>query len=236
MDEVLVLPGMEGQLNALDEAQLRSAEARRIFEVGEGSSEWMDDYWRMVGEGWPWRQAVYMLWAALPGDARRPRTQEALAVEVLGLTSDRQIRKWRENPALDAEVARLAASALSKARANIYQALVESATNPNPRAHADRKLALEMLGDYVPRQVVRVGQELPDDLSELSEEELRQLRAGPVGRAPEGMNAEARRGKGEEDEAELGLGGPRGKNAAEAATTNSEGALPVHRTEEGEEW
>jgi len=170
-----VLPGFEGAvLDPLSEAQLRSEAARAIFEAGaEAAEPWMGDYWALLAEGWTWRQAVYMLWEAQPAEGRAPKTQGALAVEVLGLTSDRVIRTWKaENPAMGARIARLTASALGKARARVIRALIESAASANYRAHADRKLFLEMSGDYVPRQTLRVGPVMPDEMEEMSEEEL----------------------------------------------------------------
>jgi len=183
MREQVTFPGMEPVEDPQAEAARRAAEARRIFEAEEGYAPWMEDYWRLIGEGWPWRQAVYMLWAALPGDKRTPRTQEELATQVLGLTSDRQISKWKQNPAMEAEIAKLAASALAKHRPEIYRALIEAASNPNPRAHADRKLALEMLGDYDPRigLTIRRDVETPEDVAALSDEELQALAGGPDG-------------------------------------------------------
>lgn len=172
------LPGMEADIDALDEAQLKSEEARRIFEASEKAEPWMDDYFKLRREGWSWRQACYMIWAALPAASRWPKTQQELATEVLGLSSDRAIRNWRaNNPAMETRIAQLAASALGKARAEIYAALIEAASNPNPRAHADRKLALEMMGDYIPKQRVDVGAVLADDLSEVDTEDLIALAA-----------------------------------------------------------
>jgi hypothetical protein len=172
---------MEGALNPLDEAQIKSAKARAIFEASEDATPWMDDYWELIGEGWSWRQATYMLWAALPKNGRKPPTQSELAIEVLGLGSDRVIRDWKENPAFDARVLKLVSKALAHARPEIYQALIEAATNPNPRAHADRKLALEMLGDYIPKQKFSIGAELPDDMSQVDADELRMMAALPAG-------------------------------------------------------
>jgi hypothetical protein len=172
---------MEGALNPLDESQIKSAQARAIFEASEEAAPWLDEYWDLLAEGWSWRQAVYMIWAALPKEGRQPPTQEALATEILGLTSDRQIREWRENPAFDARIAKLVSRALAHARPEIYDALIEAATNPSPRAHADRKLALEMLGDYVPKQKLNVSADLPDDLSEADEDDLRAIAALPGG-------------------------------------------------------
>lgn len=180
----VVLPGMEGALNPLDEAQIRSAAARRIFEVegkvkaeveGEAAA-WMDEYFGLVSEGWPWRQAVFILWSAQPKRDRRPRTQGGLATEVLGLESDRVIRKWRaENLALEARIAQMVRAVLGHHRADVLRALAASASSDNYRAHSDRKLFLEMSGDYVPRQVVGVGPVGMDEMGSMGAEELRAL-------------------------------------------------------------
>jgi hypothetical protein len=182
MIEIQSLPGFEGYINPLDEARLRSDEAREIFEAKYGSAPWMEDYWTLCGEGWPWRQAAYINWASQPRDRRSPATQGELATQELGLTSDRVIRKWRsENPAVDVRIRALTISQLAKARSEVFMALIEAASNPNPRCHADRKMALEMLGDYVPKQRVLVGDILPDDLSQVEEGDLRALVSTPGG-------------------------------------------------------
>jgi hypothetical protein len=173
LDAIQALPGMAGEVDALSEAQLRSRRARRVFEAQHDAGPWMDDYWDLLEEGWSWRQAVFMLWAAQPADQRRPRYQHELATEVLGLTSDRVVSQWKaENPAMQTRIKALTASALAKARSEIYAALIESASDPNPRSHSDRKLALEMLGDYVKRQEVGVVAGEVSDWSEVSEEDL----------------------------------------------------------------
>jgi hypothetical protein len=179
---VQTLPGMDGEADALTEAQLRSRKARRVFEAQHDAGPWMDDYWDLLEEGWSWRQAVFMLWAAQPADQRRPRYQHELATEVLGLTSDRVISQWKaENPAMQTRIKALTASALAKARSEIYAALIESASDPNPRSHSDRKLALEMLGDYVKRQEVGVVAGEVADWSEVSEEDLASIAQLPDG-------------------------------------------------------
>lgn len=166
-------------MNALDEAQLTAERAREAFEARHGEAPWMEEYWTLLAEGWPWRQAVYMLWAAMPADRREPRTQGELATTMLGLTSDRQIREWRQNnPGIDVRVGQLTRAALLKARPRIYGALIDAASNPNPRAHADRKLALEMLGDYTPRSIIQ-REGLVDDLSAVPEDELAATAAVP---------------------------------------------------------
>jgi len=165
------LPGMEAALDPRTEAQLRSQRAREVFEAQHEAGPWMDDYWDLLEEGYTWRQAVYMLWEAQPPDRRRPRYQNELATQVLGLTTDRVVSQWKaENPAMAARIARLTVSALAKARSRIIAALIESASDPNPRSHSDRKMALQMTGDYVDTQNVQVGP--IQDLSRMSTEDL----------------------------------------------------------------
>lgn len=182
-DEVVVpLPGLEGALNPLDEAQLRSAEARRVVEGSRYMEAWMDDYFTLLGEGWSWRQAIYILWASQP-QPRAPRTQAELAT-LLGLTSDRAIRDWREqNPAIEVRVAQMAASALLKARADVIAALAESASNPNYKHHNDRKLFLEMTGDYAPQQRLTIAAPVTtQEVEEADTETLRAMAALPAGK------------------------------------------------------
>lgn len=171
LQQVSPLPGFEpGEPDPLIEARQRSEEARRIFEASEDAEPWMDDYWALLAEGWTWRQAVYMIWASQPPGRRQPKTQMELATRFLGLTSDRAIRDWKaNNPAFDARIARLTASVLVKFRAEVFDALRSVAGSNNPRAHADRKMFLEMTGDYVRRQTVSLDL---DDVEGASTEDL----------------------------------------------------------------
>ena len=178
MDEVMVaqpLPGMAGTLNVLEEAQIKSAEARRLFEAAGRAEAWMDDYWALIEEGWSWRQAVFMLWASQP-QPRKPATQMELATQVLGLQSDRVIREWKAQDArMEARIARLTASALMKARADVFAALVTAATDPSYKGNRDRKLLLELTGDYVPRQALDLS--VPASRSAVEEADTETLRA-----------------------------------------------------------
>ena len=190
MSEIQSLPGMEGLPDPLDAAQLRAEEARAVFEARWGNTPWMDDYFRLLAEGWQWRQAAYIVWSCQPKGQREPQTQQEFAVSI-GLASDRAIRKWREgNPAIDERIHELTASALMKARAEVFGALIASATNPSPRACTDRKLFLELTGDYSREQIVRIGTTLPDDLAELSADELRALAQTPVSAAEGGRDGQ----------------------------------------------
>lgn len=195
------LHGEGGMVISPGEARLRSESARMALEepgrmpfapTGEGGiAGWWEEYVRLRGYGWPWRVAVYVAWAALPKERRWPRSQDELAREVLGLTSDRVIYQWKKkNPGIEDAIAVLQGGVLFEHRAGVIEALVESAKNPNYKGHQDRKLFFEMIGDYTPRseQSVKVSGEGWEDLSGVSEEELRKL-AGKVIEEPS-TNAE----------------------------------------------
>jgi len=195
MSEIQSLPGMEGLPDPLDAAQLRAGEARAVFEARWGNTPWMDDYFSLLAEGWDWRQAAYIVWACQPKASRIPATQQEFAVSI-GLTTDRTIRKWRDgNPAIDERIHELTASALMKARAEVFDALITAATNPSPRACTDRKLFLQMTGDFKPEQTLRLGGALPDDLAEVSAAELRALAQTPT--SPRGEDGAPRDRDGE---------------------------------------
>lgn len=144
------------------------AESRKAYQViAEQLKDfaWWQDYLSLRDRGWDWRKAIYIAWAASPAIERQPATQEELAQGVLGLTSDRVIRKWRDaEPAIDDTVVEFQAAPLLRHRRDIFEALIKSASDPDPKSHADRKLALEMLGDYKPKQQTEVtgkdGEEL----------------------------------------------------------------------------
>lgn len=134
------------------------AESRRAYQQLLADMEkfpWWQDYRELIRRGWDWRKAVLIAWEASPVKTDRvPATQEELAVTVLGLTSDRVIAKWRrQQPEIDDEIVRMQAAPLLRHRRDIYDALATSASDPDPKSHQDRKLALELLGDYKPRQV-----------------------------------------------------------------------------------
>lgn len=131
------------------------AQSRRAYKeilASLTNYEWWQDYLELTGRGWDWRKAIYIAWAASPARDRQPATQGELATQILGLASDRVIRKWKtDQPELDAEIARMQAAPLLRHRRDVFQALIMSATDPDPRSHPDRKLALEIMGDYKPR-------------------------------------------------------------------------------------
>lgn len=153
MTLALELPEVEdGNSNADD--RLRNEAARKALEnlYGKiGAPRWMDDFMELCKGGWPWRVAAYIAWASTPKGSREPKTQDELARVHLGLTSDRAINTWRrKNPAIDEMVRVMQAGPLFKHRAEIFTALVAVAVKPEYKSHNDRKLALELMGDYMP--------------------------------------------------------------------------------------
>jgi len=163
-----------------EEARVRSETARAALnELSPESAPWKEEYLNLVDGGWNWRVAAYIAWAASPKNTRTPKTQDELARQHLGLTSDRAINTWRrKNPAIDEMVAVLQAAPLFAHRAEIYAALVDVATSHEYKGHNDRKLALELLGDYVPAaklEAILRGSARGSDVDAEDEDQLTQI-------------------------------------------------------------
>jgi hypothetical protein len=137
-----------------EEMRKRSVAARYVLEehVEENPGvDWAASYHKLINAGWPWRIAAWVAWSTVPKSLRWPKTQNELATEVLGLTSDRTIATWRKKfPTLDQLIADLQADEMLDARADVLNALKLSASNVDYKSHQDRKLYLEITGDYVP--------------------------------------------------------------------------------------
>lgn len=169
-----------------EEAQRRSLAARAIFEnlrarrgvteLGEAQPTWFSEYLKLIELGWPWRVACYIAWASSPKINRWPGTLKELAETVLGLTGPRVVYTWRQKHAtIDQVIAMMQAAPLFEHRRDVIEALVEMARTPDYKNFNDRKLFLEMIGDYVPKSKLEVGRSAAGDESELSDEELRSL-------------------------------------------------------------
>ena len=148
----------------------------------EVAPRWMDLYKRLVEGGWKWRVAVYIAWSAQPKKYRWPTTQEELAIQCLGLTSDRVIATWRKrNPSIDETISMLQGSIIFDSLPDALNAMVEVATESDYKGHQDRKLMFEMAGVYTPSSKItaemakRLVNSAPDDLEDLSDEELRRI-------------------------------------------------------------
>jgi hypothetical protein len=161
-----------------EEARLISEAARQQMQdrlVGGEKPEWLEDYLRLLEQGWPWRVATYIAWASAPKSGRKPKTLDELATSVLGLRSPRVIYTWRRKyPSIDAVIGMMQSAVLFEHRRDVLEALAEMASRTDYKSHQDRKLFLEMIGDYTPKSQVDVNDlRNGNDLSALSDEELK---------------------------------------------------------------
>lgn len=138
--------------------QIARRSYRQLLEGKEMPNWWAD--FQMIRTEFPhfrsWRIWVYIAWASQPMRGRKPATKQELAEQVLGCTV-RAIWKWEQKsygdlPGVTDAIAWVQASPLLRHRRDIFNALIAVATQHDPKAHQDRKLALEMLGDYRPKQ------------------------------------------------------------------------------------
>lgn len=177
----LDLPEVEGEGVTPEMARARSETALAALRARRGTEKapaWLDTFFELLDGGWPWRQATYIAWASTPTEGRLPKTQDELARDYLGLTSDRAISTWRKrNPAILETIAVLQAAPLWEQRADHFRALNEGASQAGKdyKFFNHLKLAMEMRHDYVPASQTAIDLTRKggtDDLTHLSEEEL----------------------------------------------------------------
>lgn len=179
-DYQLTLPLVEVEepTSAVSPAEARArSEAARSALGDKKAVRWLDEYEKLRDGGWDWRVAAYIAWASSPKLTRNPRTQMELATEFLGLTSDRAIITWRQkNPVIDEMVGLLQSATLWEHRAEVFDALAENARTPDYKTHNDRKLFLELTGDYVPSAklaaLITKNGISKGELDDMSDEEL----------------------------------------------------------------
>jgi hypothetical protein len=153
--------------------QTHAAE-RALFEHMLGDVVWGDGYLSLLEEGWYWRDAAYIAWKAIPKEIRQPKTEEDLG-NILGISAAGMRRRRQKNPAIEVRAAKLVAGRIYDHIGDVIQALIDSASDANYKAHPDRKLYLEMAGVYTPRQAIDLHADSgrSDDMSTMSEDELR---------------------------------------------------------------
>ncbi|RPI93046.1 MAG: hypothetical protein EHM40_11055 [Chloroflexi bacterium] len=147
--------------------------------IPEVIPSWADLYQQLINAGVRGRIAAYIAWATMPKKYRFPETQEQLATQFLGLTSDRAIATWRKKyPEIDMMISQLQAEAMLEFRPGAFYALGTVASDPSYRANPDRRLFFEMTRDYTPRQKIEgddgkgVGHKLLGQLKKLSTAQL----------------------------------------------------------------
>lgn len=180
-----------GEVRSRSEAGLSALAALRVSDPETGAKKpprWFDLFRQLHDGGWPWRVAVYIAWAAQPRKYRWPETQELLANQCLGLTSDRAISTWRKkNPAIDNTVGMLQGALIYDALPDAYDAMVRVATEPDYKSHNDRKLMFEMAGVYTPRISAELRKRglTVDDLAGMSDEDLAEIEMAVKARGAE---------------------------------------------------
>lgn len=132
-----------------------------------------------------WRPevALFIAYKCTPKKQRIPDSLEKLA-ELLGVASPAAFRKWRErDPGIDERIRKLPKELLAGHLPDVYDALVEVASMPDPKANADRKLFFQLTGELEEKSslVVTGANDGPvavnfeHDLAKLSDEELEAL-------------------------------------------------------------
>lgn len=157
--------------------QAESRQARRAFLEKSKGCSWLQEYLQLRLEGWDWRKAAYIAWAASPVKGRWPDNQQKLAEEILGLHSDRTIRTWREkNPEMDERVARLQVEPLMLHRRDVVMALIDSAKKIGKSGAPDRRTYFTITGDLKAgkggQENDRKGRSSDSPYAEMSGEEL----------------------------------------------------------------
>ncbi|RIK41624.1 MAG: hypothetical protein DCC55_11445 [Chloroflexi bacterium] len=124
------------------------------------------------GPRWDWRKALYIAWSCVPPSKRWPRFETDL-IDLLGLTNTATIRKWKaSDPEIEDRIREGPKKLLGGHIAEVLEALVEVAKLPDPKAHQDRRLFLEMTEQYSPKGTVGVvGAVATGDIDDLLSEE-----------------------------------------------------------------
>jgi hypothetical protein len=158
---------------------IQTLRATGKIDENEDVPSWADLYQQLVNAGVRGRLAAYIAWATMPKKYRYPETQDQLATQFLGLTSDRVIATWRKKyPEIDMMISQLQAEAMLEYRPGAFHALGTVASDPSYRANPDRRLFFEMTKDYTPRQKIEgdsgstVGHKLLGQLKKLTTAQL----------------------------------------------------------------
>jgi len=174
------------EIRRKSETALAALSALRVRSPDDGverAPRWMGIYQRLRDEGWLWRVAVYIAWAAMPKKYRHPETQDELAKQCLGLNSDRAIATWRKrNPTIDETITMLQGAIIFDALPDAFDAMVSVASDADYKGHSDRKLMFEMAGVYTPSsrltaEMVRKLNRGTVEEGDLSDDELREIAA-----------------------------------------------------------
>ncbi len=171
MSEQPALPGLDALIPdeegiSYARAQEISAAALEAFEArllrgDEALRPLAESYLDARAKGWDWRKALYIAWARLPREARWPKSLGELA-SVMGLLSDRTIRKWRyQNPEIDRLVQEEMLARVGERTAEVLNALADLASRPDYKSTRAMELYLRVHGVYTPEQTVHTETSAP---------------------------------------------------------------------------
>ena len=129
------------------EREMAARQALGDLIQAEDAPSWAEQYHELMISNVPWKVAAFIAWSTVPKHRRWPRTQDDLAREVLGLTSDRRITEWRRKyPYIDQMIASLQTAALLDYIPGSIQASGEVASDPTYRSTQERRLLWEATG------------------------------------------------------------------------------------------
>lgn len=132
----------------------------------EAPPAWMELYDALLDERdeegkrrWDWRKAMFIAWSCTPKDQRDPKTLGGLARRLGVATST--MREWRyKDPEIERRISELPRLLLMEHVASVYHALATLASTPDPKTFQDRRLFLELTGQYSPKAGVILGGEV----------------------------------------------------------------------------
>lgn len=153
-------PGFPASIDTPGQLESRAARARldEMLARMETKPDWYGMWSDLLEERWPdnnqrrrwqWRTALYIAWSCVPRDRRWPRTKLELA-NLMGC-AESAFRVWRhKDPEIDERIRSLPATMLLEHVAGVFDALATVAQQADPRAFQDRRLFLEITGNYQP--------------------------------------------------------------------------------------
>ncbi len=175
----------EGEPLSYAEIQKREMAARLALKDkldGDDLPSWAETFMRLIEEHIPWKIAVYVAWSSVPKEVRVPRTLHELATEYLGLTSARQIYKWRKNyEQIDTMIGSLQSQEFLEDRADVLNTVKYMAKQRDYKNAKYADMYLTMTGDLVKTSKLEAFLKQngfsDDDLKGKSVAELRSMRA-----------------------------------------------------------
>lgn len=136
----------------LSMAEIKQREMAARFALKEKLNEgempsWAEKYHELLNSNIPWKIAAFIAWSVVIKTHRWPVTQEELAREVLGLTSDRRITEWRRKyPYIDQMIADLQVQEYFVYIPGSIKASGEVASIADYKSTAERRLLWEATG------------------------------------------------------------------------------------------